>query len=28
VLGHYLEYLYYFDEPNSSIPRVPQNPVE
>lgn len=24
-LGHYMEYLYYHDEPNSSLPRIPQN---
>lgn len=27
TLGHYIEYLHYFDEPNSSLPRVPQNLV-
>lgn len=25
ALGHYLEYLYYFDEANSSLPHIPQN---
>jgi len=25
AIGHYLEYLYYFDVPNSSLPRIPQN---
>lgn len=24
-LGHHIEYLYYFDEPNSSLPLIPQN---
>jgi hypothetical protein len=24
-LGHYVEYLYYMDVPNSSLPRIPQN---
>jgi hypothetical protein len=25
AIGHYLEYLFYFDIPNSSLPRIPQN---
>ncbi len=25
ALGHYVEYLYYMDPPNTSLPRIPQN---